>query len=155
VSALTTLLGFDVGARRIGVAVGNTVSASAREVGVLDVFESGPDWARLDRWVQEWRPDGLVVGDPATLDGGDQPIRQRARGFARALAKRYALPVQQVDERRSSLEAAQRFAAGRAAGTRKRHQAAQLDALAAVVILERWLSEPHSRLPLEPESAAP
>ena len=154
-NALTTLLGFDVGARRIGVAVGNTVSASARELGVLDVFESGPDWARLDRWVQEWRPDGLVVGDPATLDGGDQPIRQRARGFARALAKRYSLPVQQVDERRSSIEAAQRFAAGRAAGARRKHQAAQLDALAAVVILERWLSEPHSRLSLDSEPAAP
>jgi putative Holliday junction resolvase len=154
-NTLTTLLGFDVGARRIGVAVGNTVSASARELGVIDVFDNGPDWARLDRWVQEWRPDGLVVGDPATLDGGDQPIRQRARGFARTLAKRYALPVQQVDERRSSVEAAQRFAAGRAAGTRKRHQAAQLDALAAVVILERWLSEPHSRISLDSEPAAP
>ena len=101
----TTLLGFDVGARRIGVAVGNTVSMSARELGVLDVRDAGPDWPQLDRWVREWRPDGLVVGDPATLDGGDQPIRQRARGFARALAKRYSLPVQQVDERRSSIEA--------------------------------------------------
>lgn len=151
----TTLLGFDVGARRIGVAVGNTVSRSAREVGVLDVHASGPDWPQLDRWVREWRPDGLVVGDPATLDGGDQPIRQRARGFARELAKRYALPVQQVDERRSSIEAAQRFAAARAAGARKRHQASQLDALAAVVILERWLSEPDSRLSLDPEPARP
>jgi putative Holliday junction resolvase len=62
------------------------------------------------------------------------------------------LPVQQVDERTSSIEAAQRFAAGRAAGARKRHQAAQLDALAAVVILERWLTEPQSRIPL-PEDA--
>lgn len=151
----TTLMGFDVGARRIGVAVGNTVSMSAREVGVLDVHATGPDWVQLDRWIREWRPDGLVVGDPATLDGGDQPIRQVARSFARELLKRYALPVQQVDERRSSIEAAQRFAAARAAGARKRHQASQLDALAAVVILERWLSEPHSRLPLEPESARP
>jgi len=141
----TTLLGFDVGARRIGVAVGNTVSGSARELGVLDVFATGPDWARLDRWIREWRPDALVVGDPATLDGGDQPARQRARGFARAVGKRYGLPVEQVDERRSSVEAAQRFAAGRAAGARKRHQADQLDALAAVVILERWLTEPDSR----------
>ena len=152
-SGPTTLLAFDVGARRIGVAVGNTVSMSASEVGVLDVREAGPDWDRLDRWVREWRPDGLVVGDPATLEGGDQPIRRRARAFARELARRYTLPVQQVDERRSSIEAAQRFAAGRAAGARKRHQAAQLDALAAVVILERWLAEPESRLPLtEPES---
>ena len=147
-SGPTTLLAFDVGARRIGVAVGNTVSASARELGVLDMRDGVPDWPRLDRWLSEWRPDALVVGDPATLDGGDQPIRSFARAFARSLAQRYRLPVQQVDERTSSIEAAQRFAAGRAAGTRKRHQASQLDALAAVVILERWLAEPASRIPL-------
>jgi putative Holliday junction resolvase len=120
-------------------------------LGVLDVHATGPDWARLDKWIQEWRPDGLVVGDPATLDGGEQPIRERARGFARELGRRYRLPVQQVDERQSSIEAAQRFAAGRAAGARRRHQAAQLDALAAVVILERWLAEPDSRVPLSAE----
>ena len=142
-----TLLGFDVGSRRIGVAVGNTVSGSARELGVLDVREAGPDWPALDRWMKDWRPDALVVGDPATLDGGDQPARQAARGFARQLAKRYGLPVQQVDERRSSVEAAQRFAAARAAGAKKRSDAATLDALAAVVILERWLSEPDARRP--------
>jgi len=143
-----TLLAFDVGARRIGVAVGNTVSMSAREIGVLDVRETGPDWAALDRWIREWRPARLVVGDPATLDGGEQPIRKRARRFARTLAERYQLPVEQVDERTSSIEAAQRFAAGRASGLRKRHQASQLDALAAVVILERWLTEPESRITL-------
>ena len=146
-----TLLGFDVGARRIGVAVGNTISMSASEVGVLDVREDGPDWAALDRWVREWRPARLVVGDPATLDGGEQPIRKRARRFARSLAERYQLPVEQVDERTSSIEAAQRFAAGRASGARKRHQASKLDALAAVVILERWLSEPESRIVLSLE----
>ena len=150
-----TLLAFDVGARRIGVAVGNTISLSAGEVGVLDVHATGPDWPALDRWVREWRPQRLVVGDPATLDGGDQPIRALARGFARTVAARYALPVEQVDERTSSIEAAQRFAAGRAAGARKRHQAAQLDALAAVVILERWLTEPQSRIPFSPETPAP
>jgi putative holliday junction resolvase len=155
VSAPTTLLGFDVGARRIGVAVGNTVTGSAREVGVLDVHAAGPDWPRLDRWMQDWRPDALVVGDPATLDGGDQPARQRARAFARALGKRYALPVQQVDEQSSSVEAAQRFARGRAAGARRRSQAAQLDALAAVVILERWLSEPGARQIPDPLPGAP
>ena len=152
---MSTLLAFDVGARRIGVAVGNTVSSSARELGVLDVHAAGPDWPALDRWVRDWKPDGLVVGDPATLDGGDQPIRRLARGFALELRRRYALPVGQVDERTSSIEAAQRFAAGRASGTRTRHQAAQLDALAAVVILERWLTEPQSRISLPPESPAP
>jgi putative Holliday junction resolvase len=146
-----TLLAFDVGARRIGVAVGNTISMSARELGVLDMRDAVPDWPTLDRWMREWRPARLVVGDPATLDGGDQPIRKMARKFARALAVRYALPVEQVDERTSSIEAAQRFAAGRASGQRKRHQAAQLDALAAAIILERWLAEPHSRIALSPD----
>ncbi|KFN45624.1 Holliday junction resolvase RuvX [Arenimonas metalli] len=150
-----TLLGFDVGSKRIGVAVGNTVSGSAREVGVLDVHASGPDWPRLDRWMRDWRPDALVVGDPVPADGGDQPARQRARGFARELARRYALPVQQVDEGRSSIEAAQRFAAGRAAGARKRSQADQLDAVAAVVILERWLANPDTRIPLDPGPPRP
>jgi putative Holliday junction resolvase len=89
-----------------------------------------------------------VVGDPATLDDGEQPIRKRARAFARTIAKRYELPVEQVDERTSSIEAAQRFAAGRASGARKRHQASKLDALAAVIILERWLTEPESRIAL-------
>ena len=151
---MSTLLAFDVGARRIGVAVGNTVSNSARELGVLDVHAAGPDWPALDRWMREWKPDALVVGDPATLDGGDQPIRRLARGFALELRQRYALPVGQVDERTSSIEAAQRFAAGRASGTRKRHQAAQLDAVAAAIILERWLAEPESRIPLPDEPAA-
>ena len=149
-----TLLAFDVGARRIGVAVGNTVSMSARELGVLDMRDSGPDWATLDKWMREWRPTRLVVGDPATLDGGDQPIRQLARSFARELVRRYGLPVEQVDERTSSIEAAQRFAADRAAGRRKRHQASQLDAVAAAIILERWLAEPRSRLPLDPPDPA-
>ena len=146
-----TLLAFDVGARRIGVAVGNTVSMSAREIGVLDVREAGPDWLALDRWIKEWRPARLVVGDPATLDDGEQPMRKRARAFARTIGKRYNLPVEQVDERTSSIEAAQRFAAGRARGARKRHQASQLDAVAAAIILERWLTEPESRIALDLE----
>ena len=147
-----TLLAFDVGARRIGVAVGNTVSMSARELGVLDMRDSGPDWATLDRWMREWRPTRLVVGDPATLAGGDQPVRRLARLFARDVGARYTLPEDQVDDLTSWIEAAQRFAAGRAAGQRKRHQAAQLDAVAAAIILERWMREPDSRISLTPDS---
>ena len=148
-----TLLAFDVGARRIGVAVGNTISSSARELGVLDMRDAVPDWPTLDKWMREWRPNQLVVGDPATLDGGEQPIRKMARKFARDLVTRYQLPVEQVDERTSSIEAAQRFALQRASGQRKRNQASQLDATAAVIILERWMAEPQSRIPLAMDPA--
>jgi len=141
------VLGFDVGARRIGVAVGSALGG-ARAVAVVDVHEAGPDWKAVDRLHAEWRPHGLVVGDPMTLDGGDQPIRRYARAFANELKARYRLPVAMVDERSSSIEAAQRFARDRAAGNRRRRDAAALDAAAAAVIIERWLEAPHDATPV-------
>jgi putative Holliday junction resolvase len=137
-----TVLGFDVGARRIGVAVGSAFGSGARALAVVDVHGAGPDWSAIDRLRREWRPDGLVVGDPMTLEGGDQPIRARARAFARELRGRYRLPVVMIDERSSSIEAARRFADDRAQGRRKRRDAAALDAMAAAVIVERWLDAP-------------
>lgn len=141
-----TVLGFDVGARRIGVAVGSAFGHGARALAVIDVHGHGPDWASIDRLRTEWRPDGLIVGDPMTLDGGDQPIRQRAHAFARELQRRYNLPVVLVDERLSSIEAAQRFASDRAEGRKRRRDAEALDAVAAAVIIERWLAAPDDAL---------
>lgn len=138
----TTVLGFDVGSRRIGVAVGSCFGSGARPVAVVDVHASGPDWPAIDRLRREWRPDAFVVGDPMTLDGGDQPARKRALAFARELHRRFGLPVRLVDERSSSVEAAQRFAAERSQGGKRRRDAQILDALAAAVIVERWLAAP-------------
>src|SRR5207342_2859274 len=107
-----------------------------------DVHANGPDWAMIDRLRKEWRPDGIIVGDPMTLEGGDQPIRQRAHAFARELHARYRLPVVLVDERHSSIEAAERFASDRAEGRKRRRDAEALDAVAAAVIVERWLASP-------------
>jgi putative Holliday junction resolvase len=137
-----TVLGFDVGARRIGVAIGSAFGHGARALAVIDVHGGQIDWASVDRLHKEWRPDGLVVGDPMTLDGGDQPIRARARAFAAELKARYGLPVVMVDERASSIEAAQRFAVDRAQGRRRRRDAVALDAVAAAVIVERWFAAP-------------
>jgi putative holliday junction resolvase len=144
-----TVLGFDVGARRIGVAVGSGFGVGARALAVVDVHAAGPDWNEIDRLRREWRPQGMVVGDPMTLDGGDQPIRMRARAFARELRARFGLPVVMVDERSSSIEAARRFALDRAEGRRRRRDAAALDAVAAAVIVERWLAAPQDALPVE------
>ncbi|OAX56472.1 Holliday junction resolvase RuvX [Xanthomonas graminis] len=143
-----TVLGFDVGHRRIGVAVGSSFGSGARALAVVDVHAQGPDWPALDRLHTEWRPHGLVVGDPLTLEGADQPNRKRAHAFARELGARYRLPVVLVDERSSSVEAAQRFAGDRAAGRKRRRDAAALDAVAAAVIIERWLAAPDDATPI-------
>ena len=145
----TTVLGFDVGARRIGVAVGSVFGCGARPVAVVDVHASGPDWPAIERLVREWRPDGFVVGDPMTLDGGDQPIRKRAHAFARELARRFGKAVMLIDERSSSVEAAQRFAGERAQGGKRRRDAQVLDAVAAAIIIERWLAAPADAIELE------
>ncbi len=145
----TTVLGFDVGARRIGVAVGSCFGSGARPVAVVDVHANGPDWPAIERLRREWRPDAFVVGDPMTIDGGDQPARRRARSFAVELQRRFSLPVKFVDERSSSVEAAQRFASERAQGARRRRDAQILDALAAAIIVERWLAAPDQAVALD------
>lgn len=141
-----TVLGFDVGSRVVGVAIASAFSDGARELAVLEVGAGGLDWSRLQALVAEWQPQALVVGDPLQLDpeAPDQPARRRARAFARQARQRTGLPVYLVDERHSSQEAARRFAAGRAGGVRRRRDAARIDALAAAVILERWLMQPET-----------
>jgi putative Holliday junction resolvase len=138
---MSCVLGFDVGSKLIGVAVGNRVTASARAIATLAMRDDAPDWAALDALRSEWLPDSFVVGLPLTLDGEEQAASKRARRFAERLRDRYRIPVSMVDERHSSLEAAERFAQARSAGLKRRRDAAQLDAEAAAVILERWLHE--------------
>ena len=138
---ITVLLGFDYGARRIGVAVGNRISGSARALEVVVNGAGGPDWQRIDALLREWRPDALLVGLPLTLDSGEQQTSQAARSFASALETRCHLATILVDERLSSHEAAHRFASRRASGSARRKDAAGLDAVAAEVIVEQWLRE--------------
>lgn len=140
---MSCVFGFDVGSKLTGVAIGNTLTASARALTTITMRDDNPDWQRLDALRQEWQPDTLVIGLPLTLDGGEQPASRRARTFSAQLQQRYNLPVVLIDERHSSQEAAQRFAAARAVGLKRRRDAAQIDAEAAAVILERWLCEPH------------
>ncbi|KLD65503.1 Holliday junction resolvase RuvX [Dyella japonica] len=144
---MSCVFGFDYGSRLIGVAVGNRFTGSARGLAAIAVREGEPDWSTLDTLRKEWMPDTLVVGLPLTLDGEEQPASKGARRFADKLNQRYQLPVQLTDERYSSQEAAQRFASARAAGLKKKRDAATIDAEAAAVILERWLATPDSTGP--------
>lgn len=144
---MSCVFGFDVGSRITGVAVGNRITSSARALTTLAMREGEPDWSRLDQLHKEWQPDTLAVGLPLTLEGGEQPASRKARRFATQLQQRYESTVVLVDERHSSREAATRFAAARAAGLKRRRDAAGIDAEAAAVILERWLNDPQTSPP--------
>lgn len=138
-SALTgTLLAFDFGHRRIGVAVGQTFTGSANTLAVVAVSNQ-PDWQTITNIVKEWKPVALIVGLPLAADGGETDMSKDARGFGTALAERFGIPVLFEDERLTSVGADERFSAARAQGGMRRKDAAMKDAMAAQIILENWL----------------
>ncbi|MGO9715895.1 MAG: Holliday junction resolvase RuvX [Steroidobacteraceae bacterium] len=136
------ILAFDYGQRRIGVACGDTVSRTAAPLGGVAASGAGAHWAVIDALMREWKPAVLVVGLPYNVDGSESAVAVAARGFAGELGRRYALSVQLVDERYSSLEAETRLKAARESGLRRRRVAkADIDAAAACIVLERWFTE--------------
>lgn len=130
-----TLLGFDFGLRRIGVAVGQRVTGTATALTTLAARDGQPDWAQIARLLETWHPDALVVGLPLQLDGTDSEVTRAAQRFARRLEGRFHLPVFLHDERLSSHTAEQwlREHAG------KLPAAGAADRVAAQVILQDWL----------------
>lgn len=95
------VLGFDFGARRIGVAIGNTLTREARPLAIV-AAEGDARWARIAALIGQWQPARLVVGIPRHPDGAAHQMTQRCERFARRLEGRYRLPVARVDERYSS-----------------------------------------------------
>lgn len=136
----TTILAFDYGGRRIGIAVGQSVTGSASALGTVANRDHGPDWPAIERLVAEWRPSRLVVGLPLSEDGSESSSGEAARRFGDALA-RFGLPVEVTDERYSSLEARERLVDERRRGLRGRLGKEVIDAAAAVIIAERWLAQ--------------
>lgn len=129
-----TLLGFDFGTRRIGIAVGQTLTNTANPLAILPADDGKPDWARLGKLIEEWGPVALVVGVPGHADGSDNDLSPRARRFARRLHGRFARPVYTIDERLSSHAAAEALGG----------QQQPLDDMAAARILQDWLSDPRA-----------
>ncbi len=135
---MTTLLGFDFGPRKIGVAVGQMLTRSATPLTTLRSRDQRPDWPRIEALIREWRPGGLVVGLPFNMDDSEARLAPRVRRFARQLQGRYGLAVHLVDERLTSIEASRQL------GLRSAHPSGMhdtIDARAAALILETWLCE--------------
>jgi putative Holliday junction resolvase len=123
-----TVLGFDFGTRRIGVAIGNGVTGGARPLRVLD-GGGGRHWEAIAELLREWQPGRLVVGVPRHPDGNAHDMTTRCERFARQLEGRFHLPVERVDERYSSavLEGAGRGAAR--------------DDESAALLVQQWFDE--------------
>ena len=134
-----TILAFDYGLRRIGVAVGQTVTGSASPLGIVSNGDRGPDHDRIEALIREWRPNGIVVGMPLHADGSPGDLAPTIRAFMKDL-ERYGLPVAEIDERHTSQEAEAALIRARQAGSKGRIARSDIDAAAAVMIAERFLA---------------
>lgn len=141
-------LGFDFGQRRIGVAVGGTLTGAARPLCILPTRQQHPDWEAIAGLIREWRPEGLVVGVPRHADHSASAMTEAALRFSRQLHGRFRLPVATIDERLSSWEAEQRHFA---TAQPRRNDPIRFDAEAAALILQSWLNQFHSAVPAQPE----
>ena len=126
-----TVLAFDFGTRRIGVAVGEMMLAHARPLAVITASANDARFAAIGRLIGEWQPKRLVVGLPVHPDGAEHEMTARCRRFARQLDGRFRLPVELVDERYSSCGLS----------------AENIDAKAAAVILQAWFDNAPPRPP--------
>jgi putative holliday junction resolvase len=136
-----TILAFDFGTQRIGVAVGEDLTGSARALTTIDAAANDARFAAIGRLIDEWCPVRLVVGLPLALDGAAHELTARSRRFANQLAGRFRLPVELVDERLSSVAAESEL---RAAGRGGRAGKARVDAEAARIILQSWFDHAHA-----------
>jgi putative Holliday junction resolvase len=121
-----SFLAFDFGTRRVGVATGNALTATATPLTTL-TGQGDARFAAIAALVDTWQPDALVVGVPFHPDGAGHANTARARRFARELGERFGLPVHEVDERYTTTDA-------------RRAGATDVDAAAAAIVLEQHLA---------------
>jgi putative Holliday junction resolvase len=138
--ATRTVLSFDYGLRRIGVAVGNTLTGTAEALATIDAHDGEPDWLAIGRCVSEWRPAAIVVGVPYNMAGANARLTSAALQFADRLAEQYGIEVHRVDERLSSREAEDELRERRRSGAKTRRvRRGEVDREAARLLLLQWL----------------
>ncbi len=134
-----TVLAFDFGEKRIGVATGETLLGSAHPLTVIRAESNDDRFAAIGKLIAEWQPVQLVVGLPTHADGTPHETTRLAQKFAERLQRRYHLPVAFADERLTSVDAAARL---RETGRDNRAAKPLLDAVAAQLILQTWFESP-------------
>ncbi|WIO74141.1 Holliday junction resolvase RuvX [Porticoccaceae bacterium LTM1] len=134
-TTVKTLLAFDYGTRSIGVATGQTVTGSANALTELRARDGVPNWDEIEKLLKEWQPQLVLVGLPLNMDDTESEFAARARKFAKRLHGRFGVQVAMVDERLSTREAKA------LAGQRDSYRENPVDAIAAQLILESWLTD--------------
>jgi putative holliday junction resolvase len=134
-----TVLAFDFGTERIGVAIGEGLLGQARALTTIDSPANDARFTAIGKLIAEWQPARLVVGLPLALDGTEHEMTARSRRFAHQLEGRYRLPVELVDERLTSVEAERTIKPGRDKSAK-----ARVDAEAARLILQDWFEHAHT-----------
>lgn len=131
-------LGFDFGNKKIGIASGNLETKTTSPLQTICSIQQKPNWLRLQQIIEQWQPQGLIVGIATQLDGKDNKITPKIRKFCRQLSGRFHLPVVQIDETLSTFEAKQLlYDLGIKASKLWQVQ----DQLSAQLILQTWLNE--------------
>ena len=130
-------LAFDFGTQRIGVACGQSLTATAEAVTVLRANDGIPNWDELEALIDEWQPDLFVVGLPFNLDGSESELFRRAVKFGNRLNGHFHKPIYGMDERLSSRAALEKVAVS----SRGKKKNTAIDAIAAQIILENWFAE--------------
>ena len=142
---LNSLLAFDWGEKKIGIAIGQPLTGTASPLPELPAKDGIPNWDDINKLISEWQPDGFVVGIPLNMDDSENEATLRARKFAKRLHGRYGLPWFAVDERLSSFAARKTVAANAQSSGVAPKKGRYVDSIAAVLILETWLAnEPAS-----------
>jgi len=134
-----TILGFDFGYKKIGVAVGETLTVTASPLQTIGSINQSPDWQIISKLIKEWRPSGLVVGISRQADGSDNPVTPRIIKFCNQLEGRYQIPVYKQDETLSTFEAKQMLFDDVSVNATKLWEVQ--DQLAAQLILQSWLND--------------
>ena len=134
-----SLLAFDYGTRKIGVASGQTLTNTASPLPTVPADNGVPDWDAITRLITEWKPDALIVGLPLNMDGTESELSRRAEKFSRQLHGRYNLPCFTIDERLSTREAREISRQNAERAGKKFDSRKHVDSFSAQLILESWM----------------
>ena len=144
-----TVLAFDFGEKRIGVATGETLLGSAHPLTVIHAESNDDRFAAIGKLIAEWQPERLVVGLPTHADGTPHEMTRLANKFGERLVRRFNLPVAYADERLTSLDAEARL---RETGRNSKSAKPLLDAVAAQLILQTWFESAQHVIPTQPSA---